>query len=249
MKRLLLVCAWATVFWPATSSAHVLADYDISKSWDRAVVYVPSNFFPKTPATVKSDSPTPVVLLMHGCAGIDAHEKKWAETLSRQGFIVVMPDSFAIANRPRNCDPSSHTANLGLVPVNDLRPAEVSYAMAQLKEQPWADKDKVFLMGHSEGAMAAYLTPESGFRAIVLSGFPCAIRGGIRAKPDTPVLALNWEKDPYFVRTPIKQCAQTPLWQRRTNVTELMFPGAGHATAFEPAAQAAVIRFFSELRK
>jgi pimeloyl-ACP methyl ester carboxylesterase len=135
------------------------------------------------------------------------------------------------------------------VPVNDLRPAEAQYAMAQLGAQPWADKGKVFLMGHSEGAMAAYLTPESGFRAIVLSGFPCSIRGGIRAKLDTPVLALNWEKDPYFVRTPIKQCALTPLWQRRTNATELMFPGVGHATAFEPAAQAAVTRFLSERLK
>lgn len=249
MKWLLLILAWAAVFGPATASAQVLADYEISKSWDGAVVYVPSNFSPKTPATVKTDTPMPVVILMHGCAGIGAHEKKWAETLSRQGFIVAMPDSFAIPNRPRNCDPSSHTANLGLVPVNDLRPAEAEYAMAQLRQQPWADKDRVFLMGHSEGAMAAYLTPESGFRAIVLSGFPCAARGGVRAKFDTPVIALNWEKDPYFVNSPFKKCVQTPAWNRRTNATELMLPGAGHATAFEPAAQAAVIRFLSALRK
>jgi pimeloyl-ACP methyl ester carboxylesterase len=104
-------------------------------------------------------------------------------------------------------------------------------------------------MGHSEGGMAAYLAPELGFKGIVISGFPCVIRGGIRAKFDTPVLAINWEQDPYFVNSRFKQCAATPAWQKRSNATELVLSGAGHATAYDSSAREAVSKFFKALIK
>lgn len=173
---------------------------------------------------VKVDAAQPVVIFLHGCGGIDEHERRWSEYLKSQGFIVVLPDSQAIPGRSKNCDATTHTTNMGKIPVRELRPAEAKYAMARVREQTWADQDNIFLMGHSEGGMGAYLTPELGFKGVIVSGFICSISGGLRAQSATPVLANNWELDPWFVRpeAPYLQCADRGFWPRRSNARQLV---------------------------
>ena len=245
----ILFFLWA--FATASANATMVQGFDVSKAWESAVVYVPSNFLPKRVIDVKADAPLPVVILLHGCGGIDVHERRWAEHLKSQGFMVVLPDSLAIPGRSKNCDTTTHTTNLGKIPVNELRPAEAAYAMARVREQTWADQDNIFLMGHSEGGMGAYLTPELGFQGVIVSGFICSIPGGLRALPATPVLAINWEFDPWFVRPdrPYLQCADRGFWPRRSNAKQLVLPGQGHATAFEATARDAVGRFLKEFKK
>jgi poly(3-hydroxybutyrate) depolymerase len=249
MRLRVLFFLWT--FAAAFANATTVQGFDVSKAWEGAVVYVPSHFFPKRINDVKADAPQPVVILLHGCGGIDAHERRWADHLKSQGFIVVLPDSLAIPGRTKNCDSTTHTPNMGNIPVNDLRPAEAAYAMARVREQTWADQDNIFLMGHSEGGMGAYLTPELGFRGVIVSGFICSIPGGLRAERTTPVLAINWEVDPWFVRPgrPYQQCADRGFWPRRSNARQLVLPGQGHATAFETAARDAVGNFLKEFRK
>ena len=249
MHLRILVFLWA--FATAAANATMVQGFDVSKAWESAVVYVPSNFLPKRVIDVKADAPQPVVILLHGCGGIDVHERRWAEHLKSQGFIVVMPDSLAIPGRSKNCDSTTHTTNMGKIPVQDLRPAEAAYAMARVREQTWADQDNIFLMGHSEGGMGAYLTPELGFKGVIVSGFICSIPGGLRAQPATPVLAINWEVDPWFVRPgrPYLQCADRGFWPRRSNARQLVLSGQGHATAFEAIARDAVGNFLKEFRK
>lgn len=247
LKIFLLLWTFATV----SAKATMVQGFDVFKAWESAVVYVPSNFLPKRVIDVRVDAPQPVVIFLHGCGGIDMHERRWADHLKSQGFIVVLPDSLAIPGRSKNCDSTTHTTNLGKIPVRELRPAEASYAMARVREQTWADQDNIFLMGHSEGGMGAYLTPEMGFKGIIISGFICLIPGGIRAQLATPVLAINWELDPWFIRPdrPNLQCAERPFWSRRSNAKQLVLPGQGHATAFETIARDAVGSFLKEFRK
>jgi dienelactone hydrolase len=247
LKILLLLWTFATV----SAKATMVQGFDVSKSWESAVVYVPSNFLTKRVIDVKVDSALPVVILLHGCGGISEHERRWAEHLKSLEFIVVLPDSLAIPGRSKNCDSTTHTTNLGKIPVNELRPAEAAYAMARVREQTWADQDNIFLMGHSEGGMGAYLTPEVGFKGVIVSGFICSIPGGLRAQPATPVLAINWESDPWFVRPgrPYLQCADRRFWSRRLSAKQLVLPGQGHATAFESIARDTVGSFLKEFRK
>ncbi len=247
LKILFLLCMFTT----ASVKATMVQGFDVSKAWESAVVYVPSNFLTKRVIDVKADAPQPVVILLHGCGGIDMHERRWAEHLKSMGFIVVLPDSLAIPGRSKNCDTTNHTTNLGKIPVNELRPAEAAYAMARVREQTWADQDNIFLMGHSEGGMGAYLTPDLGFQGVIISGFICSIPGGIRAQRSTPVLTINWALDPWFVRPdrPYLQCADRPFWSRRSNAKQLVLPGQGHATASESTARDAVGSFLKEYRK
>jgi poly(3-hydroxybutyrate) depolymerase len=226
-------------------NAFVVQGYDVSKAWEGSQVYVPSNFLVKTVNNVKVDSPFPVVILLHGCGGIGEHEKKWAQNLKSEGFIVVLPDSFAIPNRVINCIPSSNTPNIGKVPINDLRPAEAEFAMKMMQDQVWADKRNIFLMGHSEGGAGAFLTKEVGFKGIVVSGFSCGVRKKVGSADTTSFIAINWEIDPYFSKddTPQRQCSDRPFWKNRADKVEIILKGKGHATAFDNFANREVIKF------
>jgi len=229
-------------------NAMSVEDYDVSKSWENAVAYVPYNFFPKKIDSVQVEKPLPVVILLHGCGGIGEHEKRWAQNLTYEGFIVVLPDSFSIPNRQSNCIPATNTRNIGQVPVHDLRPAEAEFAMRKISDQVWADKQNIFLMGHSEGGMGAFLTKEIGFKGVVISGFPCEKRRKVGSSDTTPFIAINWEIDPYFSKNeiPQMQCSNRPFWGNRNDRTEIILKGKGHATAYEDSANSAVIKFLKD---
>ena len=230
------------------ANAFFVEGYDVSKSWEKSVIYAPGIFFSKNLETISVDIPLPVVIFLHGAGGIHDQEIRWAEYIKSQGFIVVLPNSFAIPNREMNSDPSTFTPNIGKVPVNSLRPAEAEYAMSKIKEVAWADKSNIFLMGHSEGGMGTFLTKELGFNGVIISGFTCGIPRRIGSGPNTPFLAINWETDHFFERenTPYKQCSDRPFWSVRVKASELILPGNGHGTASSVEARNIVSKFLQE---
>lgn len=221
-------------------SALPLEDYDVSKSWENAEVHVPGNFFTKKISTVEISKSMPVVLLAHGCTGITDEERQWSRLLKDNGYVVVLPDSFAIPKRVVNCSTAERINNLRLVPVNRLRPLEVEYAMAQLQNMKWVDKNRIFLMGHSEGAMAASRTPDMGFRGIIMNGFVCSL--GVKASSAVPILAINWQSDPYFQGGGFQCDSQ---WGVRTNGMQVLLKGDGHGTSSSVEARRAVISFLA----
>jgi poly(3-hydroxybutyrate) depolymerase len=230
------------------ANAFLVQGYDVSKAWESAQVHVPSNFFVKNVNNVKVDAPLPVVIFLHGCGGINDHEIRWATFLKSKNFIVVLPNSFAIPNRQTNCTSTLPNRMVWRVPVDHLRPAEAEYALSKIKELEWADKNNIFLMGFSEGGMAAHNAKEDGFAGIIMSGFPCALRNPIKSHFSTPTLVLNWEIDPDFIRNDgsYQQCSDKPYWQWRTNSTEILLEGKGHFNAHEPKAREAVLNFLIE---
>lgn len=239
MKRVI----FGFIFWALTFTAW--AQYDISKSWEGAQVHVPGSFFTKSVDNVSVDRPLPTIVLMHGCGGIQQHEGQWAQFLKSQGYIVVLPNSYAIPGRVMNCDPRSSTPNLRLVPVNDLRPAEAEYTFNQLKKQSWVDQKNIFLMGHSEGGMAAAYTKELGFNAVIISSFIC--HQGVNAGQDTPILAISFETDPYFSGRWNFYCKDR--WGDRPKAKQLILPGNGHPTYWEPKARQEVVDFIKTYTK
>lgn len=223
---------------------------DVGKSWDNARVYVTSSeSFLKSPKDVKLDKPMPVILFMHGCSGIQAAETGWAPFLRQNGFVVVLPDSFA-RERPQSCDP--RTGRGGLFPgVFRFRADELRYAMAQLQSSPWADSRNIFLMGHSEGGVQVALTPVTGLRGAIVSGWVCtspsAPNTGLRTALDLPLLVLDHERDPFYAASPGRRCSE--FFGARTKARQVTLPGEAHNT-FEPDAQQPVLDFLNEnLRK
>jgi hypothetical protein len=65
LKILKIIIHWLLMLFTLSAGAVLVEGYDISKSWGRAVVFVPSSSFAKTVTDVKTEKPMPVVILMH----------------------------------------------------------------------------------------------------------------------------------------------------------------------------------------
>lgn len=142
----------------------------------------------------------PVVLYLHGCTGMGRMEKKFGESLAERGFVFIAPDSMARRYRPLQCDPRDQTGGKNLF-VFDFRLAEISYALDRLRNEPWVDWNNLFLMGGSEGGVAAALYRGDEFRARIIFQWTChgapLVRG--LAEPDrTPVLTIVNLGDPWY---------------------------------------------------
>lgn len=235
MKKIFVASAFIAIQTIASAQ-----DLDPSHSWKSAQVHVPGNWFQKTVDTVEVNKPLPVVVYLHGCAGIREHAAGWASYLKKLGYIVVIPDSFALPNRPSNCDPRTYRY-VRNINVNVLRPAEAEYALKQLQSMPWADKNNIFLMGHSEGGLGASLVKET-FKGVIVSGNYC--RWGISSPLHVPILAIEHEKDPWF---PWSQFHCVDKWGERNGATQIVIKGTGHNTSGIKEAEKAVMNFLNRL--
>lgn len=218
---------------------------DVANSWKEAVVYLPGRTFTTTVRGIEIDKPVPVVLHMHGCAGIHDTDKSWAYFLKEQGYAVILPDSFA-RDRPPSCDP--RTKRTGLFPgALSFRKDEIVYALEQIKAAPWADKRNLFLMGHSQGGVLVALAGIPGFRGVIISGWPCVGPGnsseGLRVPDESPVLVLNHERDPWYGYAADRRCSE--FFGERKNAREVILKGFDH-DSFKPAAKEAVLEFLNE---
>jgi dienelactone hydrolase len=107
------------------------------------------------PATTASTAP--FVVFLHGCSGlisgishrIMSREMDWAGKLSAQGIGVLMVDSFATRAPGEECSRSGFKAW-----VYKRRPADAYGALAYLQAQPFAVRDRIGLMGWSNGGGA-----------------------------------------------------------------------------------------------
>ena len=185
---------------------------DIERTWSNALVVLPSEAPAAAPLLARLSSETvqrrlesvsdgarlPVAIYMHGCTGIGNLE--FLGELAETGVAVVAPDSFARGYRPLQCDPKTNTGGRNLF-VYDFRLAELTFAVERLGEAAWADLDNLFLIGNSEGGVAAALFRGDVFNARVITQWTCQgapIVRGLSAPPRTPVLAIVRKDDPFY---------------------------------------------------
>jgi len=221
----------------------------VEKSWDKADVFVPENLFTKTPKNVKTDKVYPVVIYLHGCTGIVQHDYYWAKYISSLGFVVVQPDSFARPNRKMMCNPNTNTVDKKLSKAFVYRQQEIRYALEQVKQSSWADKNRIFLMGHSEGAVSAALTNINEFKGIIISSWTCthSVLGGIQSDKNIPLLAMSWTKDMWFYGKGLGtegHCLDSA--EGRENFTQIDIEGVGHGTYNVDKARLAVKTFLTK---
>ena len=209
--------------------------YDVTKTWNKAYVYVPGKISKKRVIKFSSNSKYPVVILMHGCSGIKGAIERWSLYLKSLGFAVIVPNSFAIPKRKSNCDATKKTSGLG-VPVHLLRDLEAVYALKQVSKLDWTDKNNIFLMGHSEGGIAASLAVDNILKGIIITGYHCY--GGV---PDTeiPILAINFEKDPWIKWK--GYCQKN--WGDRKKSKQIILKGTGHDSSRSEIAKKEVKQF------
>jgi dienelactone hydrolase len=173
----------------------------------------------------------PVVLYAHGCTGIGS--KSFFQALARAGYVVIAPDSMARRYRPLQCDPKTQTGGYNRF-VYDFRLTEISFALDRLKRLPWVDTSRLFLIGVSEGGVAAALYRGDEFRARVIAQWTCTgapLVQGLSAPPNEPVLSIVRDRDPWYdaTRTRNQRGDCGAFMQGRPNSRSLVLKGGGHS--------------------
>lgn len=242
----------ASVSTPANVTAQN-SGTQVALSWEKAVVYMPgASSKPISIDQIKTDKSYPVAIFMHGCGGIEfgSENHAWAKLLASEGLIVVMPDSLARTDRKPSCDPK--TMKGGLFPgVHGMRLEEIKYASEQIRTRPWFDGKNLFLMGFSEGAVAAVRTKLRGFRGVIATSWTCtsakvSALDGIYLPPETPLLTLAHKVDPWYTAGQFRgSCA--PKMSGRADGQHVTVPGQGHGTYDSKVAKEAVVQFIRRL--
>ena len=99
-------------------------------------------------------TPAPAIVLAHGCSGMyDAKGNLsrgiqfWSEHFARQGFVVLAVDSF----NPRGHREICTQKNRPILESRE-RPRDAYGALRYLTDRAFVQKEKIFLMGFSNGA-------------------------------------------------------------------------------------------------
>ncbi len=91
---------------------------------------------------------TPVVVILHGSAGINGGSELWAREFAEMGVSTLLVDSFSGRGIVSTLDDQSQLGRLNMV-VDAYR------AIGKLKTHPRVDTSRIALMGFSRGGQAA----------------------------------------------------------------------------------------------
>jgi len=192
------------------------------------------------------NGPFPAIVFAHGCYGMFARggageflsrDMFWATTMSRQGYVVLMVDSFGPRQHGEMCSTSGFEEQLYV-----RRPRDVYGALAYLQGQPFVQPDRVGLMGWSQGGgvvllsiraaslgRPAGLPPGRDFRAAV-AFYPASCNDRSHSQLWTsaiPLLVLMGEGDVWTAAGPCREFLQAAKG-RGSPVDSVFYPGAYH---------------------
>jgi dienelactone hydrolase len=171
--------------------------------------------------------PQPVIIHLHGCGRSDdlSDIRNQGRAMAELGYIVIAPDSFARRGRPVGCDVRSQARNFSapLADIQQWRIDELSYALGQVLEAPWADKLRIFAGGFDEGgdAVLAFADPALAGRFAI--GAPCRFQP--RPADKLPTLIIVSSRDLWFDRDHEPE-ARNRCWQK--------LRGGSNVSLFEP---------------
>ncbi len=220
----------------------VLGRFDIRPSWEKASVYLPGKFFSTNVAAIEASGERDAVVFLHGCGGIKNDEMGWSKFLTGLGYVVIVPDSFAIKGRPLNCNPTSTTATTGAIGIQDLMHLRLmEFRQASEKLRSMKNIGKIFVVGFSEGAATANMLGNPSLFDGIVSISSFCISPAATPK-QTPVLTIDFETDPWFRIG--NMCKNK--YQNHDKFTQVILPGNGHSAFPNKIAEEAIKKFLSE---
>ena len=188
------------------------ADPDVVATWTGGIHFLPDTatrsgiieeipFEDETPEqwgqritreVVKPGVKVPAVIYSHGCTGPVA-AGTWAVSFNDFGFAFFAPDSFRRPGRVSLC----YTSGGDSLGKYIMRQEEIRFALEQIKKLSWIDKDRIVLVGKSEGGAAVSDYGGDGFIAHIIMAYDCRhLGGGPMAPSGVAVLNLVGANDP-----------------------------------------------------
>ena len=218
--------------------------------------------FPSTDADLKGGTPTtvtgylykpegpgpfPAVIGMHGCHGLLDQDGKvhpqygtWGEILSKDGYLVLLPDAFGSRGHGDLCAVQPPSAR----PVQADReiPRDNYGALAYLRTRPDVKPNSIAILGQSYGAASMFytiaegarpkeLTAEQDFRAAIAFYPPCQpfLAREPKWKPRQRLLFLMGEADNYAPVAPCKELLAAVAASGGPPIEAHWYPGVYHA--------------------
>lgn len=181
--------------------------------------------------------PFPAVVALHGCAGLfnrrgepTARHADWGERLAAQGFLVLMPDSFASRGVASQCGVRDRAAR-----ASRERIADAQAARLWLQAQPDVKPQAVSLLGWSNGGSTVLYAIRAG-RSVAGRDFARAVafypgcrvparKGDYAAR--MPLLLLIGAADDWTPAAPCRELAAQAR-ARGGAVTFVDYPDAHH---------------------
>ncbi len=167
-------------------------------------------FHPATPTNGQVSKAT--VIALHGCGGLyattgsrkgqlNARHQAMADLLVAEGYNMVFPDSLTPRGETELC-----TQKIGSRKIDQTeRRADVLGTLAWVATQPWAQPDRIALLGWSHGGSAVLSSTDASRAdvraqavkpAVAVAFYPgcaAAIKSGY--KPSVPLVLMLGEKD------------------------------------------------------
>ena len=192
--------------------------------------------------------PFPAVVVLHGCGGLFAPNGRlywvsaqWGDILSREGYVVLMPDSHGPRGAGDLCAtlPGNRPAE-----TDRERPRDAYGALAFLQSRPDVRGDKVAVLGQSAGAETIFwaiarstrpagVSPERDFRAAVAFYPNCppflSREAGSDWAPRLPLLFLMGEADNFASAPLCKLLLARAAEAGGAPIEAHFYPGAHHA--------------------
>ena len=173
--------------------------------------------------------PYPVVVLLHGCNGIDPNVPMWQQFLATQGYASVVVDSFKRRNIQEIC------TDFRRLPMPE-RVNDAYTALTEVTQRADVDAQRVAVMGFSNGGVATLSALTTTVAAQLPRSHP-RFRAGIAVYPECgpyayasftqPVLVLIGESDDWTPAAPCVAIGQR-LAQRTPRLETIVYPKAHH---------------------
>ncbi|MDP3739015.1 MAG: dienelactone hydrolase family protein [Hyphomonadaceae bacterium] len=198
----------------------------------------------------EGEGPFPVVIQMHGCGGVKKLQGRWAPVARDAGWAVLILDSYA--HRKINTLQAYATVCTGMRLWGRERAGDLYAAMEWVRQQNWADHDRIVAAGWSHGgwtvldamALAPGAEMESATRltglpeeplkglvgAFVIYPFtgPGALAPSRGVRVDVPIKALVGTADVVVGNTSVER-ALARMKMPTAPVEIVMMQGATHA--------------------
>lgn len=169
---------------PWTASAQPEAAYSTTQVTLASVTDGKPQELPATLLRPAGDGPFPAIVILHDCSGRGPHSsgapKRWAERLAPEGYVILIPDSFA----PRGFPDGVCTLPLGTA-APQVSPFARFYdayaALAFLRTLSYVEGAHIGVMGGSHGGTTTLLadvappSPSAPLAAERQPGFAAAI--------------------------------------------------------------------------
>jgi dienelactone hydrolase len=184
------------------------------------------------------NGPFPVVIGLHGCGGLAGHSepvqpryRDWAERLLKTGHAVLLPDSYGSRELGPQCRVSERR-----VLARRERVADIMASRQWLLQQPWAERDRISLVGWAEGASALLwaVRPrppsrrvEPDFRSAIAFYPDCRLSSGLGWSARVPTLLLIGGGDDISSPAACRQMVDGARG-RSALARIVVYPGAAH---------------------